>query len=1261
MRQSRIEETNNIAWRIAPAPDLVVSPSDIKFYSLTDPIKGDPITINATIHNSGEYPVLANQSFNVTFQYDGTVIGEDTITGVMRPGESKIATRLWDTTSVTPDEYMITVKADLPAPGTITERVEESNNRATKSIHIWSNCTDFIPLDISFSDESPYGYRETSSHGYSQNGQLISINVTIQNIGGIDNGTWVNISDLYNGTTVWSTEEYIDNVPGKGGTHFVVVSHRFNASGTHTIHVNVNPNHETPECNYSNNEMDTDCTVRLPKPELYLKYYYREDSEHSLEYIPEITFSNDFPIDGESIEIGETIYNNNFEHRNYATWEWVDPIAEYPAFDFNVSFYDSYNGAAELITTYHVSELLKGDSTEMQIPWTVTGEGWHTIKVYADKENILPEASGWEHNNFAQKAIYVWGNCSDLVPTEIWLTDDFPPETIFTNVSTDIHVTIKNQGGRDAEHFTVSFLDNGNPIGNITNVSCAGMDETVTLVFEDYVIPYAGPHLFTVVVDADDDIDECNETNNILDKTAFVHQPEPDLHILSNDITFWVNNTETDTAQIGQNVTIKVKVHNQGVVNTSNASIVFYVDLLERISLVMTIPYVPAQGYTMVETVWEVPVIVAPGYHAIYVLVEPNIYAHDPDPDDNMASRAILIAGHGDCVSVDVKPNTWAGTADETKQFTATCYDAYGNSWNVTNGPGIWSTTDPGGTVINGTYNPHTVGTWEVRYICPQGCTDYTNVTITVGSLHHLVIEYENRTEVDSIYMTVDDTVTVFARGYDADDNLIDDVLCNWTTTGSLDTQTSTETTTFTFDPMTPGSSGTIVANDTAGHTDETGLITVNMSNATIVWLRDSTGMGISDGVVTYYSSGWKDFGITDETGRAYKEIPPGTYTFRMTYGGTSIDKSQNIDTNNTVIFTTVNVTVKLLNSTGEGISDGVATYYASGWKTFGTTNTSGETTKELLPKSYTFKMTYAGTSIDKAQDISTNATVIFTTVNVTVKLLDSNGNGISDGEATYYASGWRPFGTTDENGETKKELLPKSYTFRMIYGGKSTDHVQDVSTNSTVIFTTSNVTVNLLDNNGKGISDGVVTYYSSGWKDFGITDETGRAYKEIPPGTYTFRMTYGGASIDKSQNIDTNNTVIFTTVNVTVKLLDSTGEGISDGVATYYASGWKAFGTTNTSGETTKELLPKSCTFRMIYGGSSNDQVQDISSDPVVVFQTGQVVSVSGNCTHYYASGWKTFIQNMELLPGSYLFRFNDGTPDTYFTVNASEINYIY
>jgi YVTN family beta-propeller protein len=432
--------------------------------------------------------------------------------------------------------------------------------------------------------------------------------------------------------------------------------------------------------------------------------------------------------------------------------------------------------------------------------------------------------------------------------------------------------------------------------------------------------------------------------------------------------------------------------------------------------------------------------------------------------------------------------------------------------------------------------------------------------------------------------------------------------------------------------------------------------LTQVVATGAIVSLTNSQGVGIAGAVVKYYSGGWQSFGTTGADGKASRQIAAGTYSFRVTYAGANNDKSQNIGTTPLVAFQTVNVFVQLEDSTGAALDTGTVQYYGGGWSPIGSTS-GGQVSKELLPGAYSFRMTYAGVSNDKSQNIGTSPVVVFQTVNASIQLKDSTGAALDTGTVQYYGGGWLPIGPTS-GGQVSKELLPGAYSFRMTYAGGSNDKSQNIGTSPVVVFQTVNASIQLKDSTGAALDTGTVQYYGGGWLPIGPTSG-GQASKELLPGTYSFRMAYAGVSNDKSQNIGTSPVVVFQTVNASIQLKDSTGAALDTGTVQYYGGGWLPIGPTS-SGQVSKELLPGTYSFRMAYAGVSNDKSQNIATNSAVVFQTGKVVSASNSCTSYYAGGWLTFTNGMQLLPATYPFRFA-GYPQTSYQVVAGATSNIH
>jgi hypothetical protein len=376
-----------------------------------------------------------------------------------------------------------------------------------------------------------------------------------------------------------------------------------------------------------------------------------------------------------------------------------------------------------------------------------------------------------------------------------------------------------------------------------------------------------------------------------------------------------------------------------------------------------------------------------------------------------------------------------------------------------------------------------------------------------------------------------------------------------------------------------------------------------------------------------------------------------------MNYAFARQEKSQNTNSNPTVIFQTKSVSTQLKNSTGAFMDTGTVQYYSGGWRDIGNTS-GGQTNKELLPGTYSFSMTYAYGRQEKSQNIATDPTVVFQTKLVSIQLKDSTGALMDTGTVQYYASGWRDIGATS-GGQVIKELLPGTYSFSMNYAYARQEKSQNITSDPVVVFQTKAVSVQLKDSTGALMDTGTVQYYSGGWRDIGSTSG-GQITKELLPGTYSFSMNYAYGRQEKSQNISSDPVVVFQTKVVSVQLKDNTGILMDTGTVQYYSGGWRDIGNTS-GGQIIKELLPGTYSFSMTYAFGRQEKSQNIANDPSVSFITGQIYSDSNSCINYYAGGWRLFSQNMELLLATYTFRFNDGTPDKTYTIITGTVNHIH
>jgi hypothetical protein len=276
----------------------------------------------------------------------------------------------------------------------------------------------------------------------------------------------------------------------------------------------------------------------------------------------------------------------------------------------------------------------------------------------------------------------------------------------------------------------------------------------------------------------------------------------------------------------------------------------------------------------------------------------------------------------------------------------------------------------------------------------------------------------------------------------------------------------------------------------------------------------------------------------------------------------------------------------------------------------------------------------------------------IFKSGELMVKLTNSSGLKILNGEVEYYENQWKS--ALEEGNGIYKILTVQNYIkIRMKYEHGIQERSNVPVNGDTIIFRTIPANVRLLNSQNTPIDEGVVQYYSGGWYDLGTTGG-GIARKEMLPGNYKFRMKYSNAVNEKYQNIADDSVVVFRTVRTNVELRDSHSAPMDTGTVKYYSGGWYDMGTTS-GGSLALELLPYNYKFRMTYRHASVEKYQDIGIDPTVTFSTAktrvELRNSMGNpmdagSVKYYSGGWFELgqtsggIVELELLPFNYKFR---------------------
>ena len=178
--------------------------------------------------------------------------------------------------------------------------------------------------------------------------------------------------------------------------------------------------------------------------------------------------------------------------------------------------------------------------------------------------------------------------------------------------------------------------------------------------------------------------------------------------------------------------------------------------------------------------------------------------------------------------------------------FYASGYDADNNYISLVSA--VWASTGTldsvNATGTSYTFTPITAPTSGTITGTSGLLSDATGtITVDQGAVSYILIRNAaggGGLEVTSATITADQTLTVYAASYDANNNYLGDINALWATTGTLDNVQASGSS-FTFNPVKAPVSGTITA--TSGQfIDETGTISVNVGVLNAIRINSTAG-----------------------------------------------------------------------------------------------------------------------------------------------------------------------------------------------------------------------------------------------------------------------------------------------------------------------------------------------------------------------------------------------------------------------------------
>lgn len=217
----------------------------------------------------------------------------------------------------------------------------------------------------------------------------------------------------------------------------------------------------------------------------------------------------------------------------------------------------------------------------------------------------------------------------DLVPAEL----EHAPEDPIEGQNVTFTATVENDGDADVEtSFNVTFLVDGEQVGENKTVDGLRFGDSTEVTSDNWTAT-AGDHEARVVVDAHDDVDEADETNN--ERIASFTAAAAEVDLVLDELA-----ASPEAPIDGENVTLEATVENEGNVASNTTTVRFFVNGSAFGADVDVPSLAPGENATVSSATWTA----VEGEHTIRAFVDPARDIDESDETNNDVERPLTVA-----------------------------------------------------------------------------------------------------------------------------------------------------------------------------------------------------------------------------------------------------------------------------------------------------------------------------------------------------------------------------------------------------------------------------------------------------------------------------------------------------------------------------------------------------------------------------------------------------------------------------------------